>query len=133
MFRTALAAIVACLLFAAPALAAPSCPTWEDGVHTAAVWSYERDDRVAAVLLTEAETAATMAIIIGQPPVVPIRLGIMISQTDPDNVFYAIFNADGCLIDSGSAPLGPVLDAMVAAGVESEFVIIEPKAKDTGA
>lgn len=133
MLRTALAALFGCLFFAAPAFAAQSCPTWEDGVRTAAVWSYEKDDRVAAVLLTEDETAATMTVIIGEPPVMPIRLGVMISQTDPGNVFYAIFNADGCLIDSGTAPLGPVLDAMVKAGVQSEFVIIEPREKDVGA
>lgn len=133
MLRTALAALFGCLLFAAPALAAPSCPTWEGAVLSAAASAYDHDDRVSAILLTEEETATTMAVIIGERPVAAIRLGIVIAQSAPSNAFFAIFGPDGCLIDSGFAPLGGLIDAMVAADVESEFVIIEPRKKDIGA
>jgi len=121
------AAIAACLLFAAPALAAESCMTWEDGVRTAAEWSTEHDDRVAAILLTPEESAATWAILThGKPG--PARFGVMISQSDPDKAFVAGFDDRGCLIDSGTVSLGPVIDAMVAAGVQSEFVVVKPVA-----
>lgn len=132
MLRTALAAVLGCLLFTAPALAGPSCPTWEDGVRTAAEWSHEKDDRVAAVLLTEDETAATWDVLFpGKPG--PVRLGIMISQTDPDSAFVAGFDAGDCLVGSGTLPIGPLIDAMVKVDVQSVFVIIEPRAKDVGA
>lgn len=53
------AAVLGCLLLVAPVAAAESCMKWEDGVRTAAEFSRDRNDRIAAVLLTAEETAAT--------------------------------------------------------------------------
>ena len=119
-----IAAVAACLLLIAPA-AAQSCQTWADGVKVAAEWSRDNDDRVAAVLLTHDETDATWAALFpGQDG--PHILGVMVSQSDPATAFIAGFDEGGCLVGSGSIPFGPVLDAMVAAGVESVFVILDP-------
>ena len=124
MIRTLLAAAVACLLFVAPA-SAESCMTWEYGIKAAAEHSGRMDDRVAAVLLTEAETAATWAILFpGKPG--PVRLGVMVAQSDPGMAFVAGFDAGGCLVGSGNMPFGPLLDAMVAADVQSAFGVIKP-------
>ncbi len=125
MPRIILAAVAACLLLAAPASAAQSCMTWEDGVRTAAEFSRDRNDRIAAVLLTAEETAATWnALFPGKEG--PHVLGVMVSQSEPDKAFIAGFDEGGCLVGSGSLPFGPVIDAMVTVGVKSTFVIIAP-------
>lgn len=126
------AAVAACLLFALPAAAAESCMTWEDGVRTAAKFSRDKDDRIAGVLLTAEETKATWdAMFPGKPG--PVRLGVMVSQSDPETAFVAGFDAGGCLVGSGSLPFGVVLDAMVKVDVQSAFVVIEPaKAEPPG-
>lgn len=124
------AAIAACLLFIAPASAA--CQRWEDGVRSAAEWSAAKDDRVAAVLLTPEESAATWAVLFpGEPG--PYAMGVMVAQSDPEKAFIVGFDPNGCVVGSGSLPFGPVIDAMVTAGVKSEFVIIEPAAPTEGA
>lgn len=114
------------------AIAASSCMRWEDGVRAAAEWSHEKNDRVAAVLLTPKETQAVWAHL-GVDEPMPTRLGVMIIQSQPDVAYIAGFDDLGCVAGAGNVPFGPVLDAMVAAGVKSEFVIVEPKAKGTGA
>lgn len=129
-----LAAAIAYLTYQAtmPANAA-ECMTWEDGVHTAARYSHDNDDRVAAVLLTPEETAATWAILFKGKGDAPVRFGVMVSQSQPEVAFIAGFDANGCLVGSGSIPFGPVLDAMVEAAVASEFVILAPEAPGAGA
>jgi hypothetical protein len=127
-----LAAVIGCLLFVAPAVA-QGCMKWEDGVHVAARYSHDNGDRVAAVLLTPEETKAVWAILRGPGDDGPVRLGVMVSQSQPEVAFVAGFDAAGCLIGSGSMAFGPVLDAMVSADVKSEFVIIEPVPPEAGA
>mgnify|MGYP000010399831 CR=1 FL=1 len=125
MPRIILAAVAACLLLAAPASAAQSCMKWEDGVRTAAEFSRDRNDRIAAVLLTPEESAATWnALFPGKEG--PHVLGVMVSQSEPDKAFIAGFDEGGCLVGSGSLPFGPVIDAMVKVDVQSTFVIIAP-------
>jgi hypothetical protein len=107
---------------------AQSCMTWETGMAVAADYAANKEGvRVAAVLLTPEETMAVFPILMPSEPI-PERFGVMISNDDPDKAFVAGFDAAGCLIGSGGLPLGPVLDAMVQAGVKSEFVNIEPSA-----
>lgn len=125
-----LAALFACLLSIAPAAASSSCMTWEDGVKVAAEFSRDNDDRVAGVLLTHDETAATWAALFPGKDGAPHILGVMISQTDPNTAFIAGFDEGGCLIGSGSIPLGPVIDALVKVDVKSEFSIIPPAAAE---
>lgn len=125
-----LAAIFACLLSIAPAAAASSCQTWEDGVKVAAEFSRDNDDRVAGVLLTHDETVATWEALFPGNDGAPYILGVMISQSDPSSAFIAGFDEGGCLVGSGSLPLGPVIDAMVNVDVRSEFVIIQPAAAE---
>ena len=116
-----------------PSNAAAACMTWEDGVHTAARYSHDNDDRIAAVLLTPEETAAVWPILFKGKGDAPVRFGVMVSQSQPEVAFVAGFDANGCLVGSGSIPFGPVLDAMVAAKVASEFVILAPEAPGVGA
>ena len=112
---------------------AQSCMTWQDGIQSAAEWSAAKNDRIAAVLLTPEESAATWAVLFpgGEPG--PYMLGVMVSQSEPDKAFVAGFDPNGCVTGSGSLPFGTVLDAMTTAGVQSEFTIVEPAAPTEGA
>ena len=125
------AAVLGCLILATPAAA--KCMRWEDGVRSAAEWSAAKNDRVAAVLLTPEESAATWAVLFpgGEPG--PYMLGVMVSQSEPDKAFVAGFDPNGCVTGSGTLPFGTVLDAMTTAGVQSEFSIVEPAAPTEGA
>lgn len=125
------AAAFAVLLSIAPVLA-QTCMTWENGVAVAAKYSADNDVRVAAVLLTPAETMAVFPMLMPNE-VVPARFGVMISNDDPEKAFVAGFDESGCLVGSGGLPMGQVIDAMVAADVKSEFVIVEPEAPAEGA
>lgn len=122
-----LSAAFAVMLFVLPATA-QECMKWEDGVNVAARYSHDNDDRVSAVLLTEEETVAVWAILMNGNPDAPVRFGVMVAQSSPDVAFVAGFDELGCLAGKGNIPFGKVLDALVKAGVKSEFVVIAPVA-----
>lgn len=134
MYRV-LAALVAFVCLLLP-VAAQECQTFDSGVTAAAEYSAASDDRVSVVLLTAEETLAVWRLILkrSDPPMVDgERLGVFIMQSTPDVAMVAGFDGNGCLIGTGNMAFGQVLDAMVAAGVKSEFIIIEPAVRGGGA
>jgi len=121
-----LAAVAACLLFIAPAFA-QNCATWEAGTALVAEYSEQHGIKTSGVLLTVEESRAFWAAFTNtdDPPMMEgERTGILIADAYPNIAMLFGYGDDGCLFQSGEFPFGPVIDALDAAGVKSEFRLL---------